>query len=132
MARNYESEHTGGLHHEMSMGAQMDCNNCWESGVQKDYIELSHEDVREMKSISNAARLQGQMDEHLRTAPINKRDASGLRSHLESLAHIESTHPDMSLADLQAIHDDSHAESDAGREDERIYHTTIGNNHFHH
>ena len=132
MARDYEHEHLGGMHHELSMGAQMDCNKCWESGVQKDYIELSPEDVNEMKSISNAARLQGQMDEHMRTAPVHLKDAHALRAHLESTGHYETTHPDMSLEDLQAIHEDSHAESDAGREDEREPHTTMGNNHYHH
>jgi len=132
MARDYEHEHAGGMHHELAMGAQMDCNKCWQVGVQKDYIELSRDDVDMMRAIRDQSRMQGQMQEHMRTLPISTDDYHALRAHLESPGHWESIHPDMKLEELQAIHEEHHDTMDSGPEDEREPHTTVEDSHFHH
>jgi hypothetical protein len=105
------------------------CSECGEVG---NHIHLTRDDVNEMQAISNASRMQGQMDEHMRTAPVELNDAHGLRAHLESSGHWETPHDGMSLEDLQALHDESHAASDSGPADEREPHTTLGTSHFHH
>ena len=106
--------------------------NCSECGEPGNHIHLSRDDVNEMQAISNASRMQGQMTEHMRTAPVHLKDAHGLRAHLESAGHWETTHPDMSLDDLHALHEESHAASDSGPADEHEPHTTMGDSHFHH
>jgi len=116
----------------MNRGQQFPEEPCEECGGKRDHIHLSEEDIRHMQAIGDASRMQGQMDEHMRTSPISTDDHSALRAHLESSGHWESTHPDMSLEELQAIHDESHSGMDSGPEDEREPHTTLGDSHFHH
>jgi hypothetical protein len=114
------------------MGPQMDCNDCWQVGVQDKTIELSPEDIDFYRSISEASRMQGQLQEHMRTAPISTGDHAALRAHLESPGHWEPMHPDATLEELQAVHDEHHSTMDSGPEDEREPHTTMGDQHFHH
>jgi hypothetical protein len=96
------------------------------------FIHLSPEDIAYMKAVSQAGFMSGQMSEHNRTAPVDTSDKHGLRAHLESAGHWESTHDEMNLQDLQALHDESHADNDVAPEDERERHTTVGGSHFHH
>jgi len=105
---------------------------CEECGGKDDHIHITEQDRREMAAIRDASRMQGQMAEHMRTAPISLKDTHALRAHLESAGHYETTHPDMSHEDLHALHEESHAASDSGPEDEREPHTTMGDSHFHH
>jgi hypothetical protein len=112
----------------------MDKGNQWceECGQESNHIHISEKDRREMEAISNASRMQGQMQEHMRTAPVSLSDKHALRAHLESSAHWETTHDDMSHGDMQDLHDESHAAMEAGPADEREPHTTMGDSHFHH
>lgn len=112
----------------MDKGGQF-CEDC---GGAKDHFHLSQRDVDEMKSISEYSRMQGQMTEHMRTAPVNTNKHAELHAHLMSAGHWEEPPHGMSLSELQAMHDEHHAEMDSGPEDERENHTTIGNSHFHH
>lgn len=105
---------------------------CEECGGKDDHIHISEDNRREMQAISNASRMQGQMEQHMRTAPISLKDTHALRAHLESAGHWETTHDDMAHEDLHALHEESHAASDSGPEDEREPHTTMGDSHFHH
>jgi hypothetical protein len=105
---------------------------CDECGKESDHIHISDDNRREMEAIGNASRMQGQMENHMRTAPVHLKDAHGLRAHLESAGHYETTHNEMSLDDLHALHDESHAASDSGPADENEPHTTMGDSHFHH
>ena len=105
---------------------------CEDCGGKDDHIHITDQDRREMAAIRDASRMQGQMEEHMRTAPISLKDAHGLRAHLESAGHYETTHNEMSLDDLHALHEESHAASDSGPADEHEPHTTMGDDHFHH
>lgn len=115
----------------MEQGKQFN-GKCHECGEANDHIHLSHDDIRDMQAIGEASRMQGQMEEHMRTTPVDLNDKASLEAHLASHGHLEPAYPHESHEDLKARHDEHHAEMDAGPADEREHHTTMGDSHFHH
>lgn len=115
---------------EFNQGHTPKCKNC---GEPADHIHISKEDVASMQAISQASRISGEMDQHMRTAPTDMRDHAALKAHMLSSGHY--AHPldvhDMTHETLKAYHDEDHANMDAGPADEREHYTNFEHEHMH-
>lgn len=98
-----------------------------------DHIHLDRSDVDALHAYAQAGRMAGEMDHHMRTAPTDVRDHAALKMHMLSSGHY--AHPldvhESTPQELRAMHNEDHAEMDAGPEDEREKYTNFGHEHMH-
>lgn len=113
-------------------GVDPTCDVCGQSTSDgHGHIKFSDSDRAEMRAMYEAAQMRAQMDEHMRTAPVDLNDHASLRAHLESSGHYEQPWNNMSLEELQEMHNDSHSQAEEEYEDADQY-TTLDSSHFHH
>jgi hypothetical protein len=118
---------------EFSQGRTPECPEASCNRPAGDHIHLDRSDIDAMEAFSQAGRLHGQIDAHMRTAPTDMRDHAALKAHMLSSGHY--AHPldvhEMSHERLKQFHDEDHANMDAGPADERENYTDFGHEHMH-
>ena len=116
------------------MSKNEEFSKCSECGGKGDHIHLSQNDRDAFEAYSSAGARAAEMDAHMRTAPTDVRDHAALKMHMLSSGHY--AHPldvhESTPQELRAMHNEDHAEMDAGPEDEREKYTSLGFEHFHH
>jgi len=97
------------------------------------HIHLGQEDVDSIKSIRDASMQQADMEEHMRTAPVDLNDHAALLAHLQSSGHYEDTHSnEMDIDELRQIHEDDHKMQEEEYGEDADSHITVDSSHFHH
>ena len=109
----------------------IDCGKPLKNGTT--HLHLSEDDVNAWKALAAASDAHHKAAHAAHYQPFNVNDTEALRAHLKSPGHymhpesVDNTEHEW----LTIAHDNDHSDMDEGPEDEREFHTTIGNRHKH-